>query len=177
MRPIVVTGVMLLCTACTIPAGRPPSPVVSVPAASGAAEAVAAVAQDVLAEVNRTRVANGRKAMRDDPALSRAAREHSEELAARRTLDHNSTDPSRRTVTMRIEAAGGIWNRAAENLAQVSAPASDVPARTVQLWLTSEGHRRNMLEPVYTHTGVGVAIDQYGVWYITQVYVLPRGFR
>lgn len=177
MRAMVLTGVVLLCSTCTIPAGPPPSPAVSVPAAPAADEAVAAVARDVLAEVNRTRVANRRKALREDPALSRAARGHSEELAGRRTLDHNSTDPSRRTLTMRIEAAGGVWNRAAENLAQVSAPASDVPSRTAHLWLRSEGHRRNMLEPVYTHTGVGVAIDQYGVWYITQVYVLPRGFR
>jgi uncharacterized protein YkwD len=177
MRAIVLTGVILLCASCAIPAGPPPPPNVPVPAAPAPDETIAAVARDVLMEVNRTRAASGRKALRADAALSRAAQAHSEELAVRRTLDHNSTDPSRRTLTMRIEAAGGIWNRAAENLAQVSSPASEVPSRTAQLWLRSDGHRRNMLESAYTHTGVGVAIDRHGTWYITQLYVLPRAFR
>ena len=177
MRAIVPISVMLVCSTCTIPAGPPPSPPVPVPSAPAPSETLAAVAREVLEEVNRTRVANGRKPLRDDAALGRAARGHAEELAVRRTLDHASTDPALRTLTMRIEAAGGLWNRAAENLAHVSGPASDVPSRTVQLWLRSDGHRRNMLEAVYTHTGVGVAIDQHGTWYITQLYVLPRAFR
>lgn len=78
---------------------------------------------------------------------------------------------------MRIDAAGGSWSRIAENLATMSGPASNVAAQTVRLWLDSEGHRRNMLEPAYTHTGVGVAIDSDGIWYVTQVYVLPRSSR
>jgi uncharacterized protein YkwD len=134
---------------------------------------IAAVARAVVAEVNRTRVAEGLAALSDDAALARAAREHSEELAARRTLDHNSTDPERRTMTMRIEAAGGTWTRAAENLANMSGAASSVPAQSAQMWLTSEGHRRNLLSPTYTHTGVGVAVDRRGIWYVTQLYVLP----
>lgn len=176
MRAIVLTGVMLMPLACAIPAGPPPAPTVPIPAPAPDVT-VDAVARDVLAEVNRTRVANGLNPLRDDAALRRAARDHSEELAARRTLDHTSTDPARRTMTMRIDAAGGSWSRAAENLANMSGPASGVPSRTVQLWLGSEGHRRNMLEAAYTHTGVGVAIDRHGIWYVTQLYVLPRTVR
>lgn len=136
--------------------------------------AIAAVTRDVIAEINRTREANGLHALRADAALNRAARDHAEELAVRRTLDHTSTNPARRTMAMRIDAAGGAWSRAAENLANTSGAASEVAARTVAMWLRSDGHRRNMLEPAYTHTGVGIAIDERGVWYITQLYVLPR---
>jgi uncharacterized protein YkwD len=138
---------------------------------------MAAVEREVIAEVNRTRESQGLRALHADAALNRAAREHSEELALRRTLDHTSTHPARRTMTMRIDAAGGSWTRAAENLANMSGPASSVATQTVRLWLRSEGHRRNMLEPSYTQTGVGLAIDERGVWYITQLYVLPRTSR
>lgn len=138
---------------------------------------MAAVARELVEEVNRTRQANGLRPLRDDTALRHAAREHSEELAVRRTLDHTSTNPARRTLAMRIDAAGGSWSRTAENLGKVSGPASSVAAQTVQMWLGSDGHRRNMLEAAYTHTGVGVAIDHNGIWYITQLYVLPRSSR
>lgn len=174
---MVATAVVLVCTACSIAAGPPPPAPVPIPAAPPPEATLAAVALDIVQEVNRTREANGLRPLRDDPALRRAAREHSEELAARRTLDHTSTDPERRTLTMRIDAAGGSWSRTAENLARMSGPASNVAVQTVRLWLDSEGHRRNMLEAAYTHTGVGVAIDHNGMWYVTQVYVLPRSSR
>lgn len=173
MKTIVPVCILLMSSACAIPAGPPLDPTAPIPAPAPD-ETIAAVARDVLEEVNRTRLANGRNRLVEDPALTRAAREHSEELAIRRTLDHTSTDPSRRTMTMRIEAVGVTWYRAAENLANTSGSTSDLPSRTVKLWLNSEGHRRNLLEPAFTHTGVGVAIDERGIWYITQLYVLPR---
>jgi uncharacterized protein YkwD len=174
---IALTGVLLVCTACTVPAGPPPPVNVPVPAAPAPTETVTGVARGVLAEVNRARQSNGVSALREDAALTRAAREHSEELAARRTLDHNSTNPARHTMTMRIDEAGGSWSRAAENLANMSGAASAVPSQTVRMWLSSEGHRRNMLERAYTHTGVGIAIDRRGIWYVTQLYVLPGAAR
>jgi uncharacterized protein YkwD len=108
-----LAGVALLC-ACTIPAGPPPPAPVPVPAAPAPDTAADAIARDLLAEVNRTREAHGPRALRRDSVLDRAASEHALELAERRTLDHVSTDPGRRTVTTRIEAAGGTWSRAAE---------------------------------------------------------------
>ena len=167
---------MLLSAGCMVPVGGLPA-TASTPVPESPTDAtMAAVARAVMAEVNRTRVAEGLAALSEDAALARAARDHSEELAARRTLDHSSTDPERRTVTMRIEAAGGTWLRAAENLASMTGPSSRVP-QTAQMWLSSDGHRRNMLSASYTHTGVGVAIDRFGVWYVTQLYVFPRPAR
>jgi uncharacterized protein YkwD len=173
-RTLVLTG-LLLCAACTVPVSVPRSAPAAAAAVSDAT--VEAVANELLAAVNRARADNGLRPLRRVAALTRAAREHSEELAERRTLEHTSTNPARRTMTMRIEAAGGTWSRAAENLANMSGPASDVPWQSVQLWLNSAGHRRNMLESAYTQTGVGIAIDQRGIWYITQLYVVPRTGR
>ncbi|HSK20009.1 MAG TPA: CAP domain-containing protein [Longimicrobiales bacterium] len=172
VRRIALT-VVLLCAACSVPAGPPLQSTAPVPAPASDA-AIAAVTRDVIAEVNRTREANGLRALRADAALNRAARDYAEELAVRRTLSHTSTNQTRRTMAMRLDAAGGAWSRGAENLGNVSGAASDVATRTVAMWLRSQGHRRNLLEAAYTHTGVGVAIDERGVWYITQLYVLPR---
>ena len=166
-----------LSAGCMVPIGGPPA-TVSAPVPEPPTNAtMVAVARAVTAEVNRTRVAQGLTALSEDAVLARAAREHSEELASRRTLDHSSTDPERRTMTMRIEAAGGTWLRAAENLASISGSSERVPPQAVQMWLNSDGHRRNMLSTSYTHTGVGVAIDRFGVWYVTQLYVFPRPAR
>lgn len=172
---------LLLCTACTLPAvlapARTDTPAPPPTNGTAATAAITAVAGAVLAEVNRTRESRGLTALTGDAALNRAAREHAEELAARRTLDHSSIDPRRHTMTMRIEAAGATWTRAAENLASVSGDASRVPAAVVRLWLESDGHRVNMLGDAYTHTGVGVAVDRVGVWYVTQLYTVPRKRR
>lgn len=171
-----MVGWMLVCAGCVMPGTIPPARG-SGSAAPAVESALLDVARDVLAEVNRARRENGLEPMREDAALMRAAADHSAELAERRTLDHSSTNPARRTMTMRIDAAGGSWSRAAENLAHMSGSAAGVPTQTAQLWLGSAGHRRNMLEPSYTHTGVGVAVDARGTWYVTQLYVLPRTGR
>ncbi|MBR9989664.1 MAG: CAP domain-containing protein [Gemmatimonadetes bacterium] len=168
-----LAGFVVLFAGCTVPPGIPAGST-SAPGEQASGAAITAVARAVVAEVNHTRQENGLAPLREDALLSRAAREHSEELASRRTLTHTSTNPARRTMTMRIEAVGVVWSRAAENLANMSGSASSVPEQTARMWMGSDGHRRNMLEPAYTHTGVGVAIDQRGIWYITQLYVLPR---
>jgi uncharacterized protein YkwD len=130
------------------------------------------VVDGMAAELNRVRAAHGLTPLRTDPALVRAATAYAAELATRRVLDHDSPTPGRHTHTQRIDVAGGIWRRAAENLANVAGTADDVPARVLTLWLSSDGHRRNVLEPTYTHTGAGVAKDTRGQWYVVQLYTL-----
>src|SRR5690606_13306943 len=113
-----VLSVALACAGCVLPGTIPPAGD-SGSAAPAVESALLAISRHVLEEVNRARRANGLDPMREDAALMRAAADHSGELAERRTLDHTSTNPARRTMTMRIDAAGGSWSRAAENLAHM----------------------------------------------------------
>lgn len=99
---------------------------------------------------------------------------YARELAALRRLSHASPLPGLVTATDRISAAGGTWRVAGENLATVGGDGSSVAARTISMWLDSPGHRRNLLDPVYTHTGAGVVRDLEGVWWIVQLYSVPR---
>lgn len=134
---------------------------------------LAAVARDVIRRANAVRADVKAPALREAPALTAAAQDYAHELAALQRLEHTSPTPGRTTMTQRIEAAGGTWQRAAENLASTSDVMVDVPRIVIELWLTSAGHRRNLLDPAYTTTGVGVARDRRGFWYVVQLYVLP----
>jgi uncharacterized protein YkwD len=125
---------------------------------------------------NRARADADARPLREVDVLTTAAQEYARELAQRRLLDHASATPGRTTPAQRIEAAGGTWKRAAENLASMS-DYTNVPRVTINLWLNSPPHRRNLLDPAYTTTGVGVARDASGTWYIVQLYVLPPAAR
>ena len=48
------------------------------------------------------------------------------------------------------------------------------PAAVVGGWMASPGHRANILNPTYTETGVGFALDRSGRRYYAQVFGRPR---
>jgi uncharacterized protein YkwD len=179
VRRVLLLPPLLFALGCTMP--PPPAAQPEPPPRSDASVAIspeaAAIEDGVFIEVNRLRREHGRGALRRLPALDQAARLHSAELAARRMLDHYSTDVMLRTPGQRVTAKGIVWISVAENLASMSGAYQTAGWRTGDVWMHSPGHRSNMLEERYTHTGVGVAIDRRGIWYVTQLYVLPRGAR
>jgi uncharacterized protein YkwD len=180
---------VLVCAGCTIPLGDPtirPSARVVLPPAGGvvvpgdvvpASGPYAELAGQVVGEINRVRAAADVGILAADPRLDQAAVEHARELAGRRVLDHESMRPERRTMMLRVETAGVPWRNVAENLAQVPGSRGGVARQTARAWLDSPGHRQSMLDARYTHTGVGVAEDAAGYWYVVQLYVLPAAAR
>jgi uncharacterized protein YkwD len=172
-----MVALLLSCGACYVPlpvqsrgpARNAPSPPTSME--------VAAMARAVVQQANAVRTDVRAPPLRETSALTAAAQEYAVELATLRRLDHNSPTRGRRTVTDRLAAAGVLWQGAAENLAAMSDPMPEVPRVVVELWLNSAGHRRNLLNPRYTTTGVGIARDSRGRWYVVQLYVLPRSRR
>jgi uncharacterized protein YkwD len=167
---------VVACSACvSLPVQTRP-PARSIPARAAPPPTTAeleAVARAVLERANAVRAEVKAPALREVPALTTAAQQYAVELAARQRLEHTSPTPGRKTMTDRIEAAGGTWQSAAENLASTSDVMVDVPRVVIELWLTSAGHRRSLLDPSFTTTGVGVARDARGNWYVVQLYVLP----
>lgn len=149
----------------------PPPPA---PPADDAAVA-SPLADAIIAEANRARAADGAGQLRSHEALQRAAQSHADELAVRGVLDHGSPTPGRATLGERLKAVGVSMREAGENLAMLHAQTGNVPPAAVRMWLTSEGHRRNLLNRNFTHTGVGIARDSRGNWYIVQLYLLPGG--
>ena len=97
-----------------------------------------------------------------DAELSDAARRHSEDMLRRRFFAH--INPEKQSAGDRIAAAvrRAVWAHA-ENLwmrsGQVSAMAQSVMIdEAVAQWMSSAAHRNNIMNAVYTHLGIGVAV-------------------
>jgi uncharacterized protein YkwD len=104
----------------------------------------------VVALTNAERARAGCGPLAIDPRLTAAAQAHSEEMAARGYLDHDSRDG--RSFVDRIRAAGHP-SPAAENIAHGHTDAAGV----VRAWMGSPGHRRNIVDCDYGSIGVGFA--------------------
>ena len=102
------------------------------------------------------------RALAADAALSDAGRRHSEDMLRRRFFAH--LNPDGQTPADRIAAAvrRPAW-ASAENLWMRSGPLPSttllaVIEQAVAQWMTSPAHRHNIMNAVYTHLGIGVAV-------------------
>lgn len=121
----------------------------------------------LLNETNRVRAEHGLAPLRADPGLARAARAHAAENAARGVLDHGSPHPDRDTPAERVARAGVALVEIGENLARI--PGDAVAERALDGWSASPPHRRNLLDPAFTHVGFGAAAGPGGR-YLVQLF-------
>lgn len=193
MKHLITATLLVTTAACTLsPATDPPSTERRAAASSEAASTDGAqtsratsdrqprrryprlspetIVAQVLREANIARRAVGARPLRRDARLALAAKHYSRELARRREIEHVSATPGRRTFRERIESEGVNPSVAGENLARLTASYRTVAGRTVQAWLRSPGHRSNLLDAIFTRTGVGVTLGRDGVWYVVQYY-------
>jgi uncharacterized protein YkwD len=104
----------------------------------------------ILRVMNSVRAANGVPPLRPGPALTRAARAHSVDMARRGYFDHGAFVRRLRRFGIRAPYLG-------ENLAYGGAGLS--AQAVVQMWLTSPPHRMNLLDRGFQRIGVGLAGD------------------
>jgi len=114
---------------------------------------------------NEARRKNGLPTLEPDEALSEAAQNYSDELLKGNFFSHKNLEgkgPQER-LDEEKPARQGYAYRVGENIAAYSRlDYSDIKimARMVMDgWMTSPGHRQNILNPLYTHFGVGVAVQ------------------
>jgi uncharacterized protein YkwD len=111
----------------------------------------ARLASEMLARVNDIRRRFGLPAMRRSPLLDRLSQEHAEDMLARSYFDHKTPEglgPSDRA------RAGGYGTGIGENLVEQRFSVSE----TLEAWLDSPAHRRNILDPSCREIGLGVAL-------------------
>jgi len=68
-----------------------------------------------------------------------------------------------------MESFGLRYSAAGENIAM----GQRTPQEVVNAWMSSPGHRSNILSPAYTQIGVGLAKKSNGVCYWTQMFIKP----
>jgi uncharacterized protein YkwD len=78
--------------------------------------------------------------------------------AGRGTLSHQPLSPVLTACKAR---------RVGENVAYGGKTADEV----LQMWMASSGHRANILNPAFTHLGVGASRSTSGAWFAVQVFL------
>ncbi|MFF1375923.1 CAP domain-containing protein [Streptomyces sp. NPDC058308] len=149
-------GVVLLAALLACPSTAWAAPLPSTPPAH---RHRAGPAADVVEEINRHRARAGCSPVHLLDSLSRAAREHSAEMARRERLTHTGADGSR--PIDRVRDAGYRPRMAGE----VIASGARTPNAAVDLWVDSPSHRTVVLNCAYTHAGVGVVDGSGGPWW------------
>lgn len=139
-------------------AGCSEAPLAANPASSAPAAAAPAgppqegsIERQLFEALNRERRERALEELRWDARLARAARKHSEQMADRGELTHQF--PGEEPVRSRIAAEGVRFTASAENVGFAS-----TVERVHGGWMSSPGHRANILNEKYNAVGIGVAM-------------------
>jgi uncharacterized protein YkwD len=128
-------------------------------------KAIPELEAEVFAMTNNERAKAGVPKLREDYALHTAAQNHSRDMAAYGYLNH--TNQNNETPDVRMKRAGyPVQYGWAENIAAGPTTAKAV----MSMWMGSEGHRKNILNPKFRALGVGVAQASDGMLFWTQCF-------
>jgi uncharacterized protein YkwD len=133
-------------------------------AAVVALPAAASPQQDAIAQLNQIRQANGLAQLRASESLDRSSASY-----ARRMIDTDHFGHASRI------AASSAFGRVGETLELHSGWQAD-PARTIDEWMNSPGHRTVLLSGSYRWVGMGIARGKIGSRLVT-VWVAHVGAR
>jgi uncharacterized protein YkwD len=119
--------------------------------------------------INQKRRENGLQPLVWNDQLEAVAKAHSDSMAEYRFFSHKGLD--NKYVSDRADKSRvGDWRSIGENIA-VNRGYSDPVGFAVELWLDSPGHRRNLLDPNWKESAIGVAVAEDGSFYFTQVFL------
>jgi uncharacterized protein YkwD len=119
--------------------------------------------KNILYYINQYRASIGLSELQLINSASEQATKHSIEMANRSTpFGHDGFDERIDNITKKL----GFVHASAENVAYGKLTAKEV----VNLWLNSPGHKTN-IEGNYALTGIGVAKDENGLVFYTQIFL------
>ena len=113
--------------------------------------------------LNNDRAANGLAALPLDAELSRIARIKSEDMRDKGYFAHES--PTYGNAASMLRHFGYAFNGVGENIAH---HANVTKAEAA--FLSSTGHRANIMGSQWTRVGIGVCLDANGFVYVTQLF-------
>ena len=120
--------------------------------------------------MNAERFSRGLPLLVQDTALDVIALAHSHDMVAREYFSHTSPDGT--TFQERVTASGYAHAGIAENIGVATTVQSIIPS-----WMSSPGHKANILNADYTRVGTGIAQGIYqgqSVVFVTAVFAVPR---
>lgn len=123
------------------------------------------IENEVVRLVNVQRSQAGLQTLTQNWQLSRVARYKSQDFIDKNYFSH--TSPTYGSPFTMMQNFGISFTAAGENIASGQQSAAEV----MNAWMNSPGHRANILSPVYTQIGVGLAKDSSGKCYWTQMFI------
>lgn len=142
------------------------TPVPSQPSSPGddyTTQSVSAQEQMMMNLLNMDRKNNGLSPLTLDPALCRIARIKSEDMRDNRYFAHES--PTYGNVRDMLKRFGYAFTGAGENIAH---HANVDKAQAA--FMSSPGHRKNILSAAWTKAGIGICLDANGFIFATQIF-------
>lgn len=136
---------------------------------------LAATGELILQQTNRFRKEKGRDAVTANPLLMQAAADFAKFMAKSNKFGHTAdgNQPNGRARQQGYDPCLIAENIAVEfNSRGFTTHA--LASKFIQGWKHSPGHRKNMLDPDVTETGVGVAQSETGYYYAVQMFGRPR---
>ncbi len=122
--------------------------------------------------INQKRIERGLAPLAWSNELAAVARIHSQNMAEFRFFSHRGLD--NKFVSDRADQLmRNKWRSIGENIA-FNRGYDDPVEMAVELWLESPPHKRNMMDPNWKETAVGVAKAQDGSVYFTQVFLVRK---
>ena len=140
------------------------------PSSQPAGGAVNAVAEEIVVRTNDERRALRIPALTRSQSLMRAAQLQANQMAAFTKMAHELPGAAYPSLGSRLAAVAYQMSAAGENIAEGQPSALSV----VTGWMTSPGHRANMLDTRFTEMGAGVATASNGRRFYAQVFARPR---
>ena len=167
---------------------RPPSAPAGPASATPRFPSVQEIEEEILRLTNEERASRGLPLLAHDTALDAIARAHSRDMVARDFFSHEN--PSGDGPTKRAEKAGydvhkpvqggelvGIGENIGmtpiglvEDIGFVERAARSIATAQVRGWMSTRGHRANILSEDYERVGVGAAFNGSGAYVCTQVF-------
>ncbi|AIS02218.1 CAP domain-containing protein [Streptomyces glaucescens] len=138
--------------AATPSAPKPAAPATpSSPATPQATPTASGAAARIVELVNAERGRAGCSPVKPNATLTKAAQAHSADMAAHRNMSHTGSDGS--SPGDRITRAGYDWRTYGENVAY----GYSTPEQVMAGWMSSPGHKANILNCAFQEIGVGLA--------------------
>jgi len=116
--------------------------------------------KEVFDLINKQRTANGLSSLKVDSEVQRVAKIKAQDMVNNNYFSHNS--PTYGTPFEMLKSFKISYRTAGENIAGNSSNSGAVNA-----WMNSSGHKANILNSSFTHTGIGVVSSpKYGKVYV-----------
>ncbi len=147
------------------------------PSKSSSTSFYASVEDEILAQLNDLRQSKGLNPLKKSSQLAAGARIRAKEMYDYNYFAHTRPDGGSWDSVFKIDIKLSNYSRLGENLVKMVGSSPEATA-IMNLWINSPGHYANMVNPDYTHVGIGVfsgtvsgqgktlyAVQEFGTFY------------